>query len=243
MSSSKWRDRKKAFNEMPSLAAVNKQDAREADRLKVGLIHLLLVENAESSVAASETEASSESETEERDEEYSDYLANLIGVVAGLNDERAIPALLGAIASGGMATEAIARFGEKAIGPLLDQLHNSDGMVRSSVLFTIRDLIEMHIPLAPTSQARIRDVLHSSLTDPDEGVRDGAMAAIEYIDNREEFVPALEKIAQNDPVKLPGVPDDGGDNGQFYPLRQNARRLLRKIANHEPPVIDRGINP
>ncbi len=138
-----------------------------------------------------------------------------------------------------MAGQGIAKFGDKALGPLLDLLHDSDNLVRSSVLFTIRDLLEMHISVTPASQARIRDVIRLSLGDPDFGVRNSAISAVEYLDNREEFVPALQKLALSDPVKLPGKPDDGGDGGQFYPLRQHARKLLRKIANHKPPVLDR----
>jgi HEAT repeat protein len=198
---------------------------------------LLAVENAESTMAAPTPQALSRNTTEEHDEGYADYYGNLIGIVADLNDERAIPALLGAISSGGMATRALARFGDKAFNPLLDQLRNPDPQVRSSVLFTIRDLLEMHISIAPASQARIREVLRSSLADPEFAIRGSAVSAIEYLDDREQFVPALEKLAESDPVKLPGKPDDGGDGGKFYPLRQDARRLLRKIANHEPPVI------
>ena len=107
-------------------------------------------------------------------------------------------------------------------------------------MFTIRDLLEMQISLTPASQARIRRVLRSSLDDPEFLVRGSAITAIEYLNDREQFVPALEKVAQSDPVKLPGQPDDGGDAGEFYPLRQQARKLLHKIAIHEPPVIDRG---
>lgn len=242
MNSEKRTDRERAFSEMPSLNYVNKQNPAEADRLKVGLIHLLVVENAESTVAVSATEATPGNTTEESDEEYSDYYGNLIGMVADLNDERAIPALVGAITTGGMATRALARFGDKSVGPLLDRLHDPDNMIRSSVLFTIRDLLEMHISIEPASQTRIRKALRSSLDDADYSVRRSAMSAIEYLDNREEFVPALEKLAERDPVKLSGKPDDGGDGGQFYPVRQDARRLLRKIANHESPVIDKGVN-
>ena len=29
----------------------------------------------------------------------------------------------------------------------------------------------------------------------------------------------------------------------MYPVRRNARYLLRKIANHEPPAGDHGVRP
>jgi hypothetical protein len=54
----------------------------------------------------------------------------------------------------------------------------------------------------------------------------------------------LKKVAEHDPVRLVGQrPDDGGDNGEFYPARFDARQLLRKIANHEQSPIDRGLSP
>jgi hypothetical protein len=230
MSSERWVDRKKAFSEMPNIADIGKQDPNEADQLKVGLIHLLNFENAEAKKRKGLTE------------EHSEYYAAVVGAVADLDDERAIPSLLGAITSGGMATRALARFGDKALGQVLEQLRSPDDEVRSSALFTVRDLLEMHIAIAPASRARIRDAIRSSLGDPEFLVRGSAIAVIEYLDDREEFVPVLEKLAQSDPVKLPGKPDDGGDGGQFYPLRQDARKLLRKIANHEPPVVDQGVD-
>jgi hypothetical protein len=61
------------------------------------------------------------------------------------------------------------------------------------------------------------------------------------LDHREEFIPELKELAAHDPAKLPGKADDGGDGEEFYPVRFDARRLLRKIANHEPPAIDKGI--
>jgi hypothetical protein len=228
MSSEKWVDREKAFSEMPNIGDINRQDPSEADRLKVGLIHLVTLENAEVRKRKGLTE------------EHSEYYAGLVGAVAALGDERAIPSLVGAITTGGMATRALAKFGDKALDQVLSQLRSPDDEVRSSVLFTIRDLLEMRIAIAPAWHGRITDAIRSSLDDPAFLVRGSAIAAIEYLDNREEFVPALQKLAQTDPVKLPGKPDDGGDGGQFYPLRQDARKLLRKIANREAPPVDQG---
>jgi HEAT repeat protein len=227
--SERWVDRERAFNNMPAVGDVAKQYPAEADRLKVGLINLLVVENKHVK------------KTEELSEEYTDYYGDLVGRVSDLNDERAIPALIGAITTGGMATRALARFGDKALDQVLGQLNSSDRFVRSSALDTISDLLERHIAVSPTSQSRISDALRSSLNDPQFIVRRSAIGAIEYLDTREEFVPALVKLAQSDPIKFPGKPNDGGDGGQFYPVRQDARRLLRKIANHEPPAVDRGV--
>ena len=90
----------------------------------------------------------------------------------------------------------------------------------------------MHKSIASASYARIKFALESSLKDPAFVVRSSAISAIEYLDDREEFVPALEDLAEHDPAKLPGRADDGGE---LYPVRRDAKRLVQKIANHEPP--------
>jgi hypothetical protein len=42
----------------------------------------------------------------------------------------------------------------------------------------------------------------------------------------------MKEVGERDPIKLAGRrPDDGGDNGEFYPARFDARRLLRKIVS------------
>lgn len=231
----KWTEREKAFTEMPAIVEVEKQEPAEAERLKVGLIHLLVVENAD-------VQRAKQTGTRFTTEEHSDYYGNLIGAVAELHDERAIPALLGAITTGGMASRGLASFGDKAFASVLNRIKDPDPMVRSSVLFTVRNMLRMHTIKNPASQAGIADVVRSSLADPEFGVRDSAISVIEYLDKRGEFVPALEDLAHTDPIKLPGKPDDGGDGDVFYPVRQHARRVLRKIANHEPAVMDSGGN-
>ncbi len=41
------------------------------------------------------------------------------------------------------------------------------------------------------------------------------------------------QVAKTDPWKLPGKVTDGGDEGQFYPVRFQARRALRAIQRNE----------
>lgn len=242
MRSDKWTDREHALSEMPSIDDLNNEAPAEADRLKVALIELLTRENEEVHRPKSAQMAPTlETRTVEHGEGHANYYGNLIGMVAALHDERAIPALLGAITTGGMAERGVAGFGEKALDPLLKKILDPNPIVRSSVLFTARYMIRMGTANDPAAKARIDDVVRSSLNDADPSVRSSAIAVVEYLDNREEFVPALQKLAESDPAKLPGKPDDGGDGGQFFPVRQNARRLLRKISNHQPPPIDRGV--
>ncbi len=177
-------------------------------------------------------------------EEESDYYSVLIGFVANLNDERAIPALLGAANTGGSATRGVARFGKRALDPTLVQVKSANADLAEGALWVIRDMLEFRLVSDPESHLRIKDALRSALRSSEFGVRVSAMGAIEYLDDRDEFVPLLKEVAEHDPVKIAGQrPDDGGDNGEFYPARFDARRLLRKIANHEQPPIDRGLPP
>jgi len=231
MNSQTWTAREKAFREMPNLADLAKQDPSETDRLRLGLIRLLTVEN-ETVRNAKRTGLRFTTE------EHSDYYGDLIGAVADLNDKRAIPALLGAITSGGMATRGLARFGEQALTPVLNRLSDPDPLVRASVLWTVRHMLRMGTASDLSCHARIEAALRSSLRDPDFVVRSAAISAVEYLDDRQEFVPTLRELAEHDPERIPGKSDDGGEH---YPVRLEAKRLLEKIANHESPQIDKGL--
>jgi len=92
-------------------------------------------------------------------------------------------------------------------------------------------------------QLQIKNALILALASPAYRVRKNALLPIEYLDNREEFVPVLQDIAEHDPYKLTyslGAPGNK-ENDQFV-IRHRAQMLLRKIANHEAPSIDRGIS-
>ena len=85
----------------------------------------------------------------------------------------------------------------------------------------------MQIPISETSQTEIKSVLRIALKDPDYLVRYGAIRAIEYLKDRDDFVPALNELAEHDP---------GEDIGkEHHSLRPIAEQLLQKIANHELP--------
>ena len=233
MNSPTWTEREKAFEDATELVASGKQTPRDVDQLRLGMIQLLATENNDKVPAADEREG----------EENSEYYANLIGFVASLGDERAIPSLLGAASTGGIAIRGVAQFGKKALGPTLEQVKSPDPKLASGAVYVIREMLKMGTVSDPDSHLRIKNSLRSALASPEFAVRLSAIGAIEYLDDREEFVPMLKDAAEHDPVKLAGQkPDDGGDNGEFYPARQDARRLLRKIANHEPPVIDKGVS-
>jgi hypothetical protein len=76
-------------------------------------------------------------------------------------------------------------------------------------------------------------LIQSSLKDPGAVVRRQAVQEIDCLDGRQDFIPVLQEIIKNDPDKLPGKALDGGDGGQFYPVRADARQVLRHIKSNE----------
>ena len=165
--------------------------------------------------------------TEDDSEDY----ARLIDAVASLDDERAIPALVGAMTTGGMAQRGLLKYGDKALEPISAQLKNSNPLVRAMALGMMTTILAAHND--PASHARIKDLIRSSLNDPRPVVRSQAIREIACIEDREDFVPVLQQIAKTDPLKLPGKADDGGDGDEFYPVRFDARRALRDIRNNK----------
>jgi len=255
MKSATWTERQKAFGEATELAASGKQTPHDADQLRLGIIQLLIKENNgglkepdNETQQGSPNTASTESSADENygegyGEDKSEYYAGLIGFVAGLNDERAIPALLGAANTGGMASRGVARFGKKALAPTLAQVKSQDSHLASGALFVILEMLKMRTVSDPDSHLRIKNSLRSALASPEYRVRKNAMTPIEYLDDREEFVPMLQDIAEHDPYKSPyNLGSKGSGEDSQYVVRRGARLLLRKIANHEQPAVDRGVS-
>lgn len=227
-----WNEREKAFEDAVELVASGKSAPRDADQLRVGLIQLLARENAGGLISPPVDEAEGQ--------DRSEYYARLISTVADMGDARAIPALLGAAGTGGMATRGVARFGKKALDQVLDQVQNPDPDLSSGAVFVVRDMLEYRTASDADSLTRISNALRSALARPEEMIRESAIAAIEYLDGRAEFVPILTEVARSDSSKVDGqVAEDNQDNGEVYPVRRMARLLLTKITNHERPVMDR----
>jgi hypothetical protein len=195
----------------------------QADRIKLGLIQLLKADNADFQDERAAPGTYAEDDTE--------HYAEVVNVVSSLNDERAVPALVEAMTTGGMAQQSLLKYGDKAIGPVLAQLKSSDDMVRSSALNMGIALLEQRND--PASNAQIRELIRSSLADPSMIVRRTAVQQIGCLEDRQSFVPLLREIAKTDPQKLPGKALDGGDGNEFYPVRYDARRVLRDIQSNK----------
>jgi hypothetical protein len=219
----------KATQSARSANALNKFFARhpdQADAVKLGLIQLLTTENQYF------IERKSPPADYHEEDDVSEHYAKLIDAVSSLHDERAIPALTGAITTGGMAQRGLLEYGDKALVPVVEKLKSPDALVRASALGMALALLQKHDDAA--SNTRIRELLRSSLGDSGSVVRRKAVWEIDCLADRQDFAPVLEKIAKSDPLKLPGKADDGGDGDEFYPVRFDARRVLRHIQNNQP---------
>ena len=234
MKSRVWIERNHAFDKATELLAAETLSPGDTDNLKLGIIQLLIEENTRANVPESEAtndsarKASGKQKDEVEDEEY---YPSLIRFVADMNDERAIPALVGAMPYASDATAALLRFGDKAVGPVLDQIKSRNALLRTSALSMA---ITMEGQNELVSPPRIREMLRAALTDTDSVVRGHAVNEIACRDDRNDFVPVLEKLAQTDPVHYKGREDDGVDGDQFYPVRLYARRALQEIQSNEP---------
>jgi hypothetical protein len=196
-----------------------KTNPQQSEPLKIGLIRLLAKENSTFIGEKVPPGTYSEEDTE--------YYANLIDAVSSLSDERAIPALVGAMTTGRMASRGLLKYGDKALPLLLDQLKSSDPLMRSAALGNAISILR---PMKdPASRARSKDLLRSSLSDPDSAVRTQAVMLVACSDEREDFLAALQQIAANDPDRFPGRADDGIDGNWYYTVRVQARRVLRDI--------------
>jgi hypothetical protein len=129
--------------------------------------------------------------------------------------------------TGGMAQRGLLKYGEKALGPVLEQLKNPDALVRASALGLSVALLERSND--PKSPERAVEIIRQGLADSASVVRGHAVREIDCLDQRQEFVPILKRIAITDPEKLLGKASDGGDGDEFYPVRYDARQVLRDI--------------
>lgn len=244
MSSSKMDEREKAFDEGSMLLASENTAPPDIGRLRLGMIRLLTSENARDNIPDEEmaevAPASScrnatdncagEGEDEDEEAESSRYMQRLIATVEGFDDERAIPALAGAVCWGDSVTKALLALSDKGLAPVLDQLKSRNSSLRMCSLDMV---VSLEVPNHLVSQVRIKELIRSSLNDPDPVVRSSVVRAIDCRKDRQDFAPLLQQVAKTDPTKLPGKALDGGDGDEFYPVRSDARRVLRHIQNNQ----------
>jgi hypothetical protein len=228
MKSQAWTDREKGFKVAVAMLRGGAQSRSDEDNLRMGLIQLVMVEEHEAATPSSSDDG----------ERHEEYFAALVEAVANLHDARAIPSLLAVAGTGGMATRGVARFGKLALDAVIVDIRGQDLQRSGDSLWILRDMLAFRTASDPESQAKIKDVLRYCLGHPESRVRGNAISVLEYLDDREDFVPALRYLADRDPYKLVGErSNDSQDNGEIYPVRRGARILLSKITKHEKPVV------
>jgi hypothetical protein len=196
-----------------ALDAFFKRHPDQTDRVKLGLLDVLRADND----TFMHPDASQKNFTESDSEHY----AEAINVVSSLDDERAIPVLVGAISTGKMAMGGILKFGQKALDPVLAQLGNPNPEIRSSAITVGITILRMKND--PASRSRIVEIIRTAITDQEYLARSSGLRAIEGLDDRKQFLPALKEMAEHDPFIVPGE--------TVYPLRVRAQRLIDKISN------------
>jgi len=242
MGSQLWTDRRDAVEATTRLLQ-SRQSASDAEQIRLGLVRLLSSENVQTRIRA-KRHAHGAGTTATDAEEYSEYYASLVRTVAGLRDPRSIPALLGAAGSGGMATRGVAHFGRMALDPVVNQIKGSNAHLSAGAVFVLRDMLAFRTVTDADSHSKIKSVLLYALNRPEEEIKEAAIGAVEYLDDRDDFIPELTSIADSDPIKIEGVTSKDQENrGTVYPVRRSARSLLLKIANHELPVVDQAVRP
>lgn len=186
----------------------------QADRVKLGLIDLLKADN--------DTFLTKKAARDMYTENDSEHYVQAIDVVSSLNDERAIPALVGAMTTGGMATRGLLKYGEKALDPVLNQLGNPSSEMRSSAVNTGIAILRMKNDAS--SHARILEMIQTAMKDAEYLVRGSALLAIEGLDDRQPLASSLRDMAEHDPFIVPGEVE--------YPLRVRAKKLLETTVKH-----------
>jgi hypothetical protein len=139
----------------------------KADQVKLALIELLKEENH------SFIETKNPPPDSHDEDDVGEYYAALVDTVSSLNDERAIPAVVGAMTTGGMAERGVLKYGDKALEPVMEQFKSSDALVRASALEMATAILEEKN--VPAAHALVLNLLRVSLKDPGAVVRTQAV--------------------------------------------------------------------
>ncbi|OGP23526.1 MAG: hypothetical protein A2038_08090 [Deltaproteobacteria bacterium GWA2_57_13] len=234
-----WRNRSEAFYALLALAgpgldsrsaltSLLKSAPEKSDEIKLALIKLLERENAFLEEYAKDYRITNVPLGEESGE----YYADLIAAVSSLKDIRSLDALLGAIRTGTMVTDALAEFGLAAVDPVIQKLNNREE--RLPAVITLGQMLEpRNYPKVsdPASREKIKKALINATSDQSDSVRLLAIEGLAKLGDA-DVIPFIENAAINDPYDqsefirgLGGKPD----KKNFYPVRERAKELLEKL--------------
>lgn len=207
------------------LSKFSAKHPNNADEINTTLIWLLETENNFMREYAKKFEITGEALTEE----YTNYHGDLIGTVAGLKDSRAVNALIGAINTGGMATNGLAEIAPFSIDAVAEKAVSDDWSTRSSAAIVLSQMlkpanIDRFETENPGLRERIKQLLIIKAKDSDYDVRLSAIEGLAKLPDT-DVVKVLEDISKNDPYQ--SKTSDGGTNS--YRVREAAKKHLSQM--------------
>jgi HEAT repeat protein len=215
-------DRMQAFYQLTGGPEVRAGRVPDRERLAAAWGH-----NAEAAKTALVRALAVENETAKKpfDDRFSTYYGDLIAVIAALRDERALPALLGALTTGALAQDGVAEIGLPALGPLLDRLHAGSHRERQAAVRTLGRLYEKvgNGPATAERRNEIRMAILAAARDANPLVRWAAADALGNIKGADDVVSVLTNLSEHDDYWYLGL-----DGQRVYPVRLAAKRALRQ---------------
>lgn len=142
-------------------------------------------------------------------EDYFNFHGDVIASVVALNDRRAIPALLGAIDTGGMVTGSLASFGDAALPGILQRVNDQDTVVRMGTINSLAEMLSKNPTLFNANRIeteQVKRALLSAAADNEEpGVRMVAVGGLAALRDP-SVLSVIQKLAELDPAgRLTGV--------------------------------------
>jgi HEAT repeat protein len=203
------------------------------DDVKLALIRLLSTENAKVEARAEVVRKGGEPLSED----YFDYYGDVIGAVSGLDDPRALNALVGAMGTGGMDANGLARLGEPALDALITKSQSRDPETRWKAVLTMTDMWKPENRAKSSdevSRQKLRAVFLKAARNEDQGLRGTGALGLGYMSRPDaEVIEVLLALAISDPALVPGESAD--DGGPYYSVRRLANLALARIG---PPALD-----
>ena len=144
------------------------------------------------------------------------YYANLIWAVSSLKDIRSLNGLMGAVATGSMATSTLAGFGDAALDRVLEVFNSGEHIARHSACGVLSEMLDAkNAPKVsnPVSRQKIKDALIRAAGDQSGLMRLGGVEGLAKLKDP-DVIPLIRNLSMNDP---------------FKPVRDAANEALQKL--------------
>ena len=199
--------------------SVSQLDPSVADRLKTAVIETLALEQKAHSVA--------QLNAGDVDDEY---YRSLVFDVASLDDPRALPLLVRELSTGEAVGHSMARFGPKAVGPLISEGDNGsdDERNRSSCPGELAEMLRTKTVTHEANAVEYGLIKAAALhwaSAPLSEMRDADVLLLEQI-NDPDTVDTLHRLAGGDPEGTKGP-----DGAMHFYVRESAQAALDRLGN------------